>query len=134
MRSCNSPTTGSRSFAPLTRDVQKLCFCPPLNQTLGHTRMGQKLPPEQLKFYTDIDEILWSEWDPIGVSTMDWPKDEYHTYLPRVFSIALSTNDPQKIAEYLEWVVVERMELDSEIEHSLEIARKVLSKKKECGL
>ncbi len=96
--------------------------------------MVPKLPPEQLKLYTGIDEILWGEWDPIGVSTMDWPKNEYHAYLPRVFTLALSTNDPQKIAEYLEWVVVERMELYSDIEHSLEIARKVLNKKKECGL
>lgn len=96
--------------------------------------MGQKLPPEQIKLYKAIDDILWSEWDPIGISNTDCPRDEYHAYLPRVFSIAMGTNDPQMIGDYLEWVVVNRMGLESNMGQSIDIARRVLAKKKEYGL
>ena len=30
--------------------------------------MGQKLPANLLQLYKGIDEILWKDWDPIGVS------------------------------------------------------------------
>ncbi|WP_272971536.1 hypothetical protein [Comamonas terrigena] len=96
--------------------------------------MGQKLPQEHIDFYRAIDDLLWSEWDPIGISTMDWPRDEYHAYLPRVFSLAMGTNEPQVIADYLEWAAVERMALDPNRGHSLEIARRVLAKKQKYGL
>lgn len=96
--------------------------------------MGQKLPQEHIDFYRAIDDLLWNEWDPIGISTMDWPRDEYHAYLPRVFSLAMGTNEPQVIADYLEWAAVERMALDPDMGHAMEIAGKVLAKKQEYGL
>jgi hypothetical protein len=40
--------------------------------------MGRRLPPEQLELY--IDEILWKDWGPIGVSKIDgWSRDEYQS-------------------------------------------------------
>lgn len=96
--------------------------------------MGQKLPPEQIKLDRAIADLLWSEWDPIGISTMDWPRDEYHAYLPRVFSLAMGTDDPPMIADYLEWPAVESMALDPNMGHSMEIARRVLAKQHEYGL
>ena len=52
--------------------------------------MGLKLPPDQLAPYRGIEEILWSDWDPLGVSRFDdAPRDEYQGYLPRVFQLAM---------------------------------------------
>ena len=73
--------------------------------------MRRKLPAEQLQLYKDIDEILWKDWDPIGVSSMGAPRDEYNTYVPQVFKLAIEDAAPLKIAEYLHRVVTERMGL-----------------------
>jgi len=62
--------------------------------------MGKKLPPRQLELYQAIDEILWKDWDPIGVSGMDGPRDEYQMYLPQVYRLALK-GDHRKIVDYL---------------------------------
>jgi hypothetical protein len=46
--------------------------------------MGMKLPPDELALYQGIDEILWKDWDPIGISRLEpAPRDEYHRYLNR---------------------------------------------------
>jgi hypothetical protein len=86
--------------------------------------MGKKLTADQLQLYKGIDEILWKDWDPIGVSP-DGPRDEYHTYLPQVFRLALEDAAPQKIAEYLHKVVSERMGLTSHVAYHLPIAQKI---------
>jgi hypothetical protein len=94
--------------------------------------MGSKLPPDQLALYKRIDEILFYKWDPIGVSDMDWSRDEYQSYLPRVFSMALAHEAPEKIAEYLTAISTENMCLNSQPEHDLNIAKLVLSVKDKC--
>ena len=47
--------------------------------------MGKKLTADQLQLYKGFDDILWKDWDPIGVSPHG-SRDEYHTYLLQVFS------------------------------------------------
>jgi hypothetical protein len=50
---------------------------------------GLKLPPQQRALYEGIDEILWREWDPIGISELeDAPRDEYYGYLPQVQTVS----------------------------------------------
>ncbi len=93
--------------------------------------MGIKLPPDQLALYKKIDEILYKDWDPIGVSDFDGPLDEYHGYLPQVFGLALSSDDPQQIAEYLTRVTVDRMGMSPAREHDAKIAGLILTSKRE---
>ncbi|ESE40049.1 hypothetical protein [Shewanella decolorationis] len=93
--------------------------------------MGIKLPPDQLALYKRIDEILYHDWDPIGVSGLGGPADEYYGYLPQVFKRALYADDPQEIAEYLTWVTVERMGVSPAKEHDLKIASQILASKRE---
>ena len=90
-----------------------------------------KLSPEQLALYKRIDEILYNDWDPIGVSGFGGPTDEYHGYLPQVFKLALSGNDHQEIAEYLTWVTVDRMGMSPTREHDAKIASLILESKRE---
>lgn len=87
--------------------------------------MGQKLPADQLQLYKGIDDILWKDWDPIGVSGPDGPRDEYHAYVPQVFKLALEDAAPPKIAEYLHKIVTERMGLPSCVSNHLPIAEKI---------
>ena len=86
--------------------------------------MGKKLPADQLKLYKGIDDILWEDWDPIGVSGYGL-RDEYHAYLPQVFQLALEDAAPAKIAEYLHKVVAESMALPSCLINHLAVAEKI---------
>lgn len=94
--------------------------------------MGKKLPTDQMKLYKRIDEILFKEWDPIGVSDFDGPSDEYQGYLPQVFRRALENDNPAPIAEYLTLVTTESMGMSAAKEYDLKIAKLILLAKKEC--
>jgi len=71
--------------------------------------MGQQLSPQDNELYKRVDEVLHYIWDPIGVSGCPPARDEYHSYLPKVFSLLKSTTDGQEIADYLLGVERESM-------------------------
>src|SRR5215213_3739205 len=48
--------------------------------------------------YKKIDDILWFDWDPIGVNKFA-PRDEYQSYVPEVFDLVKANADHQQIAE-----------------------------------
>jgi hypothetical protein len=39
------------------------------------------LNKEHKKIYNQIDEILWKDWDPIGVNDFEDARDEYSSLL-----------------------------------------------------
>ncbi len=63
--------------------------------------MGQKLSPKENELYKRVDEVLHYLWDPIGVSGSPYARDEYYSYLPKVFSLLLETKDGKDITDYL---------------------------------
>jgi hypothetical protein len=61
-----------------------------------------------------IDELreLWCDWDPIGcLSSPNWPRDEYDSYLPQCLSLLQRGASVREIAEYLEWAAYQHMGL-----------------------
>lgn len=96
--------------------------------------MGKKLSPKEMELYKRIDEILFYKWDPIGISDGGWARDEYQSYLPRVFSLALEYEVPEPIAKYLTVVTMESMGLSSAKEHDLSIATIILEIKESIGV
>jgi len=96
--------------------------------------MGKKLPPDQLELYKRIDEILFYKWDPIGASDSDWARDEYQSYLPRVFAYSMESNSPESIAKYLGVVSTESMGLSAAPEHDMKIAELIIEVKESLGL
>ena len=88
--------------------------------------MGKKLPPQEMEFYKRIDEVLFYKWDPIGISEGNWARDEYQSYLPQVFKLALENEKPEPIANYLSVVTTESMGLSEEKSHDLKIAKLIL--------
>jgi hypothetical protein len=63
--------------------------------------MGRKFPPREAELYKRCDEVLHYVWDPIGVASAPAARDEYHSYLPQVFSLVRDNADPGKLASFL---------------------------------
>ncbi len=91
--------------------------------------MGKKLSPDQLRLYEFIDEILFNEWDPVGVSDSPEARDEYHRYLPQVFSKAMNGESVQNIADYLRGIEIERMGLSNYNSNCITVAEKIIKEK-----
>jgi hypothetical protein len=89
--------------------------------------MGKHLSKPELVLYKAIDEILWKDWDPIGVQwAKEAARDEYHSYLPKVFEIAKSDKSRQEISDYLLNIETEYMGLSGNKEKCDKIALLVL--------
>lgn len=83
--------------------------------------MGQKLSQKDKELYRRIDEILYYQWDPIGVSDVVWSRDEYQNYLPTVFKLVLEKSNKEEIEDYLSKVVTDQMGLRSDKKHNMKI-------------
>ncbi len=86
------------------------------------------MSPEHKKLYEDIDEILWNDWDPIGVND-DAPRDEYQSYTPAIFGLKIKEADIGAIAQRLYEFETDNMGLGGDIEHCREIANKIFDLK-----
>lgn len=85
---------------------------------------------EETKLYKSIDEILWNDWDPIGVNDFgDNARDEYYKYLPEVYQLKINGATKIEIANYLDLVMTERMGMSTNMEHNLYTAEKIVSLK-----
>jgi hypothetical protein len=91
--------------------------------------MGEKLPPAELDLYNAIDEILWRDWDPIGVNDMPEARDEYQSYLPHIFRLAVEGKDAEHISSSLVATIEESIGLGASREHCLMVARKIVDAK-----
>ena len=76
---------------------------------VGLENMGHRLEPHQNELYRRVDEVLSYLWDPIGVAGIPGARDEYHGYLPHVFSMLVNGSAAGAIADYLNQVVGDRM-------------------------
>ncbi|CAH0353067.1 hypothetical protein [Aquabacterium sp. CECT 9606] len=95
--------------------------------------MGKKLSPQELAIYRAVDEVLHYVWDPIGVSTVPYARDEYHGYLPKVFDLLIAGSAAEAIAAHLSQIVTERMGLSENLGHDLAIAKILLEWKEVIG-
>ena len=78
--------------------------------------------------YKKIDDILWTDWDPIGVNDIA-PRDEYQSYVPEIFGLLKSNANRNEIAKILYKLETENMGMESKIENCLTIADKILALK-----
>lgn len=89
-----------------------------------------QLSTKQKSFYKEIARILWEEWDPIGVNDGDneW-NDEYDSYVPHTFKLALDNADASKIAKHLSTAIIQNMGLSSNPNHDLKVAQLITETK-----
>lgn len=86
----------------------------------------KKLSFQQKQFYDAVAQILWEEWDPIGVYEADseW-NDEYDSYVPLILRLAIEGRDSYKIAQELSTNAEVNMGCSPSREHDMEIATKM---------
>jgi len=87
--------------------------------------MGIKFSPEDSLLYRKIDEILWFDWDPIGVNDIA-PRDEYQSYVPEIFALTKSRANREEIAKQLLKFEIENMGMPGTFENCLAIADKII--------
>lgn len=71
--------------------------------------MGQRLEPEQLALYKRIDKILWSDWDPAEVNSIQEARDEYYCYLFPLLNLVTDQATTDQISDYLYHIETKNM-------------------------
>ncbi len=82
---------------------------------------------EDVSLYKTIDEILWFDWDPIGVNDNEEIRDEYQGYTPQVFKLKKDGADLNKIAKHLYQLETVSMGMNGNLEQCKEIAEKIIN-------
>ncbi|HSJ90384.1 MAG TPA: hypothetical protein VK909_24440 [Anaerolineales bacterium] len=96
--------------------------------------MKEQLLPKQLELYQGIDEILWNDWDPIGINLLPSSRDEYQDYIPVIFNLVMKNVTSLELEQYLDDVVKNRMGLRSSKKSNKPVAEKIIELKNQLGL
>ncbi len=93
-----------------------------------------RLSPPRRELWKRIQTILWEKWDPIGVNEPDseW-SDEYDSYVPHIFRLAIEGHDHVHIAGPLAATATQNMGLNASHnnEHEIEVAKLIIQAKEE---
>jgi hypothetical protein len=81
---------------------------------------------EQQRLFKQIDEILWQEWDPIGINENNNIRDEYQSYTPHIFKLKIQGADKVKIAEHLFQLETISMGLKGSMKRCADVAKKIM--------
>lgn len=73
-----------------------------------------------------IHDILWNEWDPIGVNQYSVASDEYDNYIPQLIQLLESAADQYKLTQYLAMIESKAMGLDERPERNHKIAARLV--------
>ncbi len=76
--------------------------------------------------YKKIDDILWYDWDPIGINDVA-PRDEYSGYVTGLFNLKKEGADRIKIGKRLLELETNSMGIPSNLEECLIVADKILA-------
>ena len=80
------------------------------------------------QLYKKVDEILWNDWDPIGINDSA-PRDEYQSYVPGIYKMLIEDRTEKEIAERLNKIAISSMGLSGNLEHCKTIAKKLIDNK-----
>ncbi len=91
------------------------------------------LSKEHKLLWMRIRTILMQEWDPIGVYEEDSESDdEYDSYVPNIFRLALEDRDATRIAKSLTQIAQVSMGLSVlRTDHDLQVAELIIAAKEE---
>lgn len=82
---------------------------------------------EHKELYKKIDEILWQDWDPIGINHKENIRDEYYGYIPQVFSLKIQGANNKKIADYLYEIETKNIGTNGNKQNCEFVAKKIIN-------
>jgi hypothetical protein len=85
--------------------------------------------PGYKKLYKAIDEILWSDWDPLGMNDIDDVRDEYQSYALQICGLKIHGANQETIAQKLYDFQRDEMSMPGSIENCRQIAEKIINLK-----
>ena len=88
----------------------------------------RRMTEEQNLLFEFIDDLLWYEWDPIGINGCG-PRDEYESYVPQVFNLAIGNATAEQIADRLHCLETETIGVAGDFEKCKRLARIIVQKK-----
>ena len=80
---------------------------------------------EDVGIYNRIDDVLWFDWDPIGVND-SFPRDEYQSYTPAIFRLRIENANLKSIANQLYDFEINSMGISGGKERCERVAKKIL--------
>jgi hypothetical protein len=83
------------------------------------------------QLYKRIDEIIWLEWDPIGVNEIEEARDEYYSYFPLLYEKLIKGEGVKEISKYPDHIETATMGLPGNFQKNIMIAEKLISLKNE---
>ena len=87
-----------------------------------------RMSPEHKKLYQSIDEILWNDWDPIGVKGFG-PRDEYDSYTNNIFSLKIKGASQEEIAKKLYEIETVTIGVPASQSRCMKVAEKIINLK-----
>lgn len=77
-------------------------------------------------FSIEVKKILLMDWDPIGIQNIPEAQTEYDAYVPGLCQLLREFQPIEKIYQHLCWIAVDRMGLENNESHVMEIAKKLV--------
>lgn len=96
----------------------------------NETEPMRKMSGEQHQLFVVIDELLWNKWDPIGMKDV-LPRDEYESYVPRIFNLTVKNATAEEIAQELSRIENQTIGVSGDLEKCRQVARMIVTKKEE---
>lgn len=81
---------------------------------------------EYHKTWKIIDQILWEDWDPIGINDVA-PRDEYQSYVHVIQNMVNENRTEEEIAEKLNQIASVTIGVGENLEHCRKVAAKILA-------
>lgn len=79
------------------------------------------------RIWKEIDEILWNDWDPIGVKVFEeTARDEYQDYIYGIFRLLENGTTIKELAKHLADIETSKMGMNTHYEKLLPIAKKLM--------
>ena len=89
------------------------------------SRTSTKKRQKAVAIMESIRNILYEDWDPIGVNDSA-PKYEYDAYYGGVYRLLVSGASEAELSEYLRQMEITKMESPTNTEHRKMVAEKIL--------
>ncbi len=89
--------------------------------------MKKEMSKIDKQLYRVIDEVLFYIWDPIGVSNSPEARDEYFSYIPKMFSLVKENDKIEPIVSYLRDLEIKTMGISTSNEKKEEVAEMLLN-------